>query len=164
MTPKERSEKAEQLIIQTQILNRKFRIMGVSVSPATDEDYKQEAEEAMRGCCDIMTSQLKYSCEQHPLRCPDLVVSRSDKNEFFLHAHNATYTCQYCPWCGAKMAASEIVKYPTYVVRYGISSQKDFGVNYSAALKYYEGAGPRAKLIQSLRWMNETKTIKEKTE
>lgn len=65
-------------------------------------------------CCETMRQQLDPTkCEQHGAKCPDNVVQRgrtlSELGEvphLFLVAKNATYTFQFCPWCGARVQAA----------------------------------------------------------
>lgn len=61
------------------------------------------------GCCVTMDRQLNYDCQQHPDNtCPDVVVIRSQKGEYFLKAANATYAMKFCPWCGKKVRRQKI--------------------------------------------------------
>jgi hypothetical protein len=54
-------------------------------------------------CCDMMESQIEYSCEQHGRICPDRVLLYSRNIGYLLVARNAEYSIQYCPWCGEKV-------------------------------------------------------------
>lgn len=60
-------------------------------------------------CCETMASQLDGTkCEQHGAECPDNVVKRGpESGRLFLVAANASYTFQFCPWCGARVQAAD---------------------------------------------------------
>lgn len=47
-----------------------------------------------------MQAQLNYNCEEHGVKCPDVIIKRNRTYDYFLIASNATYSCYYCPWCG----------------------------------------------------------------
>jgi len=56
-------------------------------------------------CCKAMKEQLNYEqhCKEHGNDCPDVVIKRSPMGIPFLQASNATYVCNYCPWCGESL-------------------------------------------------------------
>lgn len=56
-------------------------------------------------CCEHLKSQIEYKCIQHDKlneQCPDVVISKG-RSGYFLHSPNATYVCNYCPWCGKEL-------------------------------------------------------------
>ena len=72
------------------------RLNGILI---LNENYVQE-----KGCCDTMDQQLNYTCDQHGLDCPDIAIRKNSDGNYSLHAANAVYSIQYCPWCGCKLA------------------------------------------------------------
>ncbi len=62
-------------------------------------------------CCGFMAQQLNYKCEQHGLECPDIVITEGSRayeghevpDHYYLQAKNATYSCKFCPQCGADL-------------------------------------------------------------
>lgn len=61
-------------------------------------------------CCKTMKQQLTDRCEQHGQECPDNVIHigvgtliPEQRGKLFLEAKNATYSFQYCPWCGKEL-------------------------------------------------------------
>jgi len=63
-------------------------------------------------CCDLMKSQVEFTCPTHSelSECPDALISFSKKfYEYGLYIHDggtSTITIRYCPWCGAKLPES----------------------------------------------------------
>lgn len=55
-------------------------------------------------CCSTMQEQLVYECSQHGMgiQCPDVVLFAS-RCGYRLEGKNATYSCQFCPWCGSAL-------------------------------------------------------------
>ncbi len=60
-------------------------------------------------CCEVMDGQLNYEkhCKEHGNECHDVVVRRGRESTYYLIARNATYSCNYCPWCGVKLATDD---------------------------------------------------------
>ena len=54
-------------------------------------------------CCSTMHEQLNYSCDEHKNQCPDVIISKSSDGKYFLHAKNADYIANFCPWCGKSL-------------------------------------------------------------
>lgn len=67
----------------------------------------------MKYCCETMTSQINWCCEQHSNKyeCPDALISYIEKyDEYVLIIHDggsSLLTITYCPWCGHKLPASK---------------------------------------------------------
>lgn len=57
----------------------------------------------LKGCCPVMKSQLSYDCDQHGASCPDVVITKNARGDYFLNSKNATYTAKFCPWCGSNL-------------------------------------------------------------
>lgn len=63
-------------------------------------------------CCPAMKDQVEYKCAQHAniFDCPDALISYSARfGEYGFIVHDggqSTISIAFCPWCGAKLAAS----------------------------------------------------------
>jgi len=63
-------------------------------------------------CCEVMDDQLNYEkhCKEHGNDCPDVVLRHCEHNKYYLISKNATYSCNYCPWCGDKLVTDDSYK------------------------------------------------------
>ena len=63
-------------------------------------------------CCDFMREQLTHKCEAHGhgAECPDVIIKLDTyfwpEHYLSLVGRNASYECNYCPYCGAKVQTS----------------------------------------------------------
>ena len=88
---------------------------------------------AKRHCCDTMTSQVQYKCDQHPnpYDCPDNVILYSEKEDTYdLIIHDGIgygvgglLGIAYCPFCGANL---ETVRKVKKKLRFGTRSSERF--------------------------------------
>jgi hypothetical protein len=64
-----------------------------------------------RGCCPTMHQQLNWECEDHKgdHLCPDVIITKTESGDYYLHGKNGTYLAYFCPWCG-KTLSTEIAK------------------------------------------------------
>ncbi|WP_322749836.1 MULTISPECIES: DUF6980 family protein [unclassified Frankia] len=66
-----------------------------------------------RHCCDMMTRQINWRCDQHsdPFDCPDALVDFSVRfQEYGLIIHDggtSNIAIAFCPWCGTRLPVSE---------------------------------------------------------
>ncbi|MDH6139432.1 hypothetical protein P3T35_001432 [Kitasatospora sp. GP30] len=74
---------------------------------------RPEAEAMTRHCCDQMTEQVNWQCDQHddPFSCPDALVYFAAKyQEYGLIIHDggaSVIGIEFCPWCGRRLPESQ---------------------------------------------------------
>jgi len=66
-----------------------------------------------RICCDLMRTQLKHRCEQHPnpYDCPNVLVIYNPRfDEYGMPIRDgcpSSMFMRFCPWCGASVPESK---------------------------------------------------------
>ena len=69
------------------------------------------SEARTHACCDMMTSQLEWSCDIHatPEECPDCIVRFYRGSSLFgipIHDGGSSFIAiRHCPWCGADLGS-----------------------------------------------------------
>ncbi|MDC3416310.1 DUF6980 family protein [Aquibacillus salsiterrae] len=67
----------------------------------------------MRHCCETMTRQVNYECDEHPnpYDCPEKLIHYDERfDEYGIIIHDggeSSVTIFYCPWCGSKLPDSK---------------------------------------------------------
>lgn len=62
----------------------------------------------MKYCCDMMTQDMKQSCDVHADRfdCPDALFIQDGDGKFGMIIHDGGHSfikVKYCPWCGQRL-------------------------------------------------------------
>jgi hypothetical protein len=82
-------------------------------------------------CCEAMARAVTTECEQHPDRfdCPDALLRYSERFcEYGIIVHDGgTAVCliEFCPWCGARLPASQRDRWFDEITRLGFSDHDD---------------------------------------
>ncbi len=85
------------------------------------------ADQCEAPCCETMLYHLTNRCEQHagdPYACPDALVSYNAVfDEYGIIVHDggpSSVMIDFCPWCGAKLPASQRDRYFDELDRMGL--------------------------------------------
>jgi hypothetical protein len=52
--------------------------------------------------CECIKQQFTF-CDCHTIKCPDYFIQYDLEGDFIVHANNASYKIEYCPFCGIKL-------------------------------------------------------------